>query len=102
MVISLTHQVSEGLIVDVGAGSQAFAYAGDVFGAAVLAELALAFEAIDRNGDAISANPRIWMAGLSLLLLFGQWLRQRISAALFKRCFFIGLGLLGAHLMING
>ena len=30
--------------------------------------------AIDRNGDAISANPRIWMAGLSLLLLFGQWL----------------------------
>ena len=32
----------------------------------------------------------------------GQWLRQRISAVLFKRVFFIGLGLLGAHLLVNG
>ena len=48
--------------------------------------------------------------GASLLVLVpallgmwvGQWLRRRISAALFKRCFFIGLALLGAHLMING
>ena len=34
-----------------------------------------------------------------------EWLdglRQRISAPLFKRCFFIGLGLLGAHLLLNG
>lgn len=38
------------------------------------------------------------LAGMS----FGQWLRQRISAQVFKRCFFIGLALLGAHLMING
>lgn len=32
----------------------------------------------------------------------GQWLRQRISAVLFKRAFFIGLGLLGTHLLVNG
>ncbi|MET3053445.1 sulfite exporter TauE/SafE family protein [Pseudomonas alkylphenolica] len=39
----------------------------------------------------------------ALLGMFcGQWLRQRISAAVFKRCFFIGLALLGAHLLING
>ena len=35
-------------------------------------------------------------------MLAGQWLRQRISAALFKRCFFIGLAALGGHLLING
>ncbi len=27
---------------------------------------------------------------------------QRISAALFKRCFFIGLAVLGTHLLIGG
>ena len=31
----------------------------------------------------------------------GQWLRQRISALLFKRVFFIGMALLGMHLLIN-
>jgi len=31
-----------------------------------------------------------------------QWLRQRISAPLFKRAFFIGLGVLGGHLLISG
>jgi len=48
--------------------------------------------------------------GASLLLLvpallgmqLGQWLRQRISAVMFKRVFFTGLALLGAHLLING
>ncbi|WOE80382.1 sulfite exporter TauE/SafE family protein [Pseudomonas protegens] len=48
--------------------------------------------------------------GASLLTLapallgmwLGQWLRQRISALLFKRVFFIGLGLLGGHLLISG
>ena len=39
-------------------------------------------------------------AGLGMWL--GQWLRQRISALLFKRVFFIGLGLLGGHLLISG
>ncbi|KAB0490187.1 sulfite exporter TauE/SafE family protein [Pseudomonas vancouverensis] len=32
----------------------------------------------------------------------GQSLRQRISALLFKRVFFVGLGVLGGHLLING
>jgi len=35
-------------------------------------------------------------------MLLGQWLRQRISAVLFKRVFFIGLGVLGGHLLISG
>lgn len=35
-------------------------------------------------------------------MMFGQWLRQRISALVFKRMFFIGMALLGAHLMIAG
>lgn len=32
----------------------------------------------------------------------GQCLRQRISAALFKRVFFVGMAALGAHLLISG
>jgi uncharacterized membrane protein YfcA len=32
----------------------------------------------------------------------GQWLRGRISAVVFKRVFFVGLALLGAHLALNG
>ncbi|OCR25729.1 membrane protein [Pseudomonas syringae] len=48
--------------------------------------------------------------GASLLALipallgmwFGQWLRQRISAQLFKRIFFTGMGALGLHLLIGG
>ena len=32
----------------------------------------------------------------------GQWLRRRISATLFKRVFFIGMALLGVHLLIGG
>jgi uncharacterized membrane protein YfcA len=35
-------------------------------------------------------------------MMLGQWLRQRISAVLFKRVFFVGLGLLGGHLLISG
>lgn len=35
-------------------------------------------------------------------MLFGQWLRHRISALMFKRVFFMGMGLLGAHLLITG
>ncbi|EPL04069.1 sulfite exporter TauE/SafE family protein [Pseudomonas sp. CF161] len=42
------------------------------------------------------------LAPALLGMLFGQWLRQRISARLFKRVFFIGLGVLGAHLLISG
>ncbi|TDF82010.1 sulfite exporter TauE/SafE family protein [Pseudomonas sp. H9] len=42
------------------------------------------------------------LAPALLGMLAGQWLRQRISAVLFKRCFFVGLALLGAHLLLNG
>jgi uncharacterized protein len=35
-------------------------------------------------------------------MMIGQWLRQRISAVLFKRVFFIGMALLGLHLLIAG
>jgi uncharacterized membrane protein YfcA len=42
------------------------------------------------------------LAPALLGMWFGQWLRQRISARLFKRVFFIGLGMLGAHLLISG
>jgi uncharacterized membrane protein YfcA len=32
----------------------------------------------------------------------GQWLRGRIGAEMFRRCFFLGLALLGAHLALRG
>ncbi|HGN2790218.1 sulfite exporter TauE/SafE family protein [Pseudomonas aeruginosa] len=58
------------------------------------------------HGDLL--EPR--MLGASLLtlvpalggMLLGQWLRQRISATLFRRCFFVGLLLLGADLAWRG
>ncbi|MBV6290034.1 sulfite exporter TauE/SafE family protein [Pseudomonas aegrilactucae] len=53
------------------------------------------------GGEALGASLLV-LAPALLGMLLGQWLRQRISAALFKRCFFIGLGLLGAHLLLNG
>lgn len=34
-------------------------------------------------------------------MALGQWLRQRISAVVFKRVFFVGMALLGAHLLIG-
>ncbi|RMS29556.1 Glycosyl transferase protein [Pseudomonas coronafaciens pv. garcae] len=40
----------------------------------------------------------IALAPALLGMMLGQWLRQRISAALFKRVFFIGMGLLGEYL----
>lgn len=53
------------------------------------------------GGGELSAS---WLALIPALLgmLLGQWLRQRISAVLFRRVFFIGLGLLGSHLLISG
>jgi uncharacterized membrane protein YfcA len=35
-------------------------------------------------------------------MMIGQWLRQRISAVLFKRVFFVGMAALGVHLFIAG
>lgn len=42
------------------------------------------------------------LAPALLGMALGQWLRQRISAVLFKRVFFIGMGALGLHLMTTG
>jgi len=42
------------------------------------------------------------LAPALLGMVLGQWLRQRISAMLFKRVFFIGMGLLGLHLLMAG
>lgn len=53
------------------------------------------------GGQALAAS-LVVLAPALLGMLLGQWLRRRISAALFKRCFFIGLALLGTHLLING
>ncbi|VVD97184.1 sulfite exporter TauE/SafE family protein [Pandoraea eparura] len=47
--------------------------------------------------------------GISLLALapalggmyFGQWVRGRVSAPVFRRCFFVGLAMLGAELVIQ-
>ncbi|MFI7855906.1 sulfite exporter TauE/SafE family protein [Pseudomonas promysalinigenes] len=53
------------------------------------------------GGQALGAS--LLMLAPALLGMFaGQWLRQRISAALFKYCFFIGLAALGCHLLLNG
>ncbi|WP_429419730.1 sulfite exporter TauE/SafE family protein [Pseudomonas plecoglossicida] len=53
------------------------------------------------GGQALGAS-LLMLAPALLGMLAGQWLRHRISAPLFKRCFFIGLAALGSHLLING
>ncbi len=53
------------------------------------------------GGAELGASTLALMPAL-LGMLLGQWLRQRISAMLFKRVFFIGMGLLGLHLLIKG
>ncbi|WDY58750.1 sulfite exporter TauE/SafE family protein [Pseudomonas sp. PSKL.D1] len=53
------------------------------------------------GGEALGAS-LLMMAPALLGMLAGQWLRQRISAAVFKRCFFVGLAVLGGHLLLNG
>jgi uncharacterized membrane protein YfcA len=53
------------------------------------------------GGEALGASLVVLIPAL-LGMWLGQCLRQRISAVLFKRCFFIGMALLGAHLALNG
>lgn len=53
------------------------------------------------GGQALGASLLVLVPAL-LGMFAGQWLRQRISPQLFKRCFFIGLAALGAHLLLNG
>ncbi|UZE24495.1 sulfite exporter TauE/SafE family protein [Pseudomonas sp. B21-056] len=53
------------------------------------------------GGGELSASMLALVPAL-LGMWLGQWLRRRISAVLFRRVFFIGLGGLGAHLLISG
>ncbi|AEJ15024.1 sulfite exporter TauE/SafE family protein [Pseudomonas shirazica] len=53
------------------------------------------------GGQALGAS-LLMLAPAFVGMLAGQWLRQRISTPLFKRCFFIGLAALGGHLLISG
>ena len=53
------------------------------------------------GGGELSAS-LLALAPALLGMWLGQWLRQRISAVLFKRVFFIGLGALGGHLLVSG
>lgn len=53
------------------------------------------------GGQALGAS-LLMLAPALLGMLAGQWLRQRISAVGFKRCFFVGLAALGGHLLVNG
>ena len=53
------------------------------------------------GGGEINAS-LLALAPALLGMWLGQVLRQRISAVLFKRVFFIGMALLGAHLLISG
>ncbi|MBU6961542.1 sulfite exporter TauE/SafE family protein [Pseudomonas sp. CVAP len=53
------------------------------------------------GGGELSASLLALIPAL-LGMLLGQWLRERISAVLFKRVFFVGIGILGGHLLISG
>lgn len=53
------------------------------------------------GGGEVSASLLALVPAL-LGMWLGQVLRQRISAVLFKRVFFIGMALLGSHLLIGG
>lgn len=64
--------------------------------------LAIGLAGQDALGSAELGASLLMLVPALLGMLAGQWLRNRISAVLFKRCFFIGLALLGAHLLING
>ena len=64
--------------------------------------LAIGLAGQDALGAQALGASMLVLAPALLGMLGGQWLRQRISAVLFKRCFFIGLALLGTHLLLNG
>lgn len=64
--------------------------------------LALGLAGQDALGGQTLGASLLMLVPALLGMLGGQWLRQRISAQVFKRCFFIGLALLGGHLLLNG
>ncbi len=51
---------------------------------------------------ALSASLAVPMVAALAGMACGQWLRGRLSEALFKRCFFIGMLLLGGYLLGKG
>ena len=53
------------------------------------------------GGDELNASLLALLPAM-LGMWLGQALRQRVSAMLFKRVFFVGMALLGAHLLISG
>ena len=53
------------------------------------------------NGGEMNAS-LLALAPALLGMWLGQAIRERISGALFKRVFFIGMAVLGGHLLING
>lgn len=53
------------------------------------------------GGGELSASLLVLIPAV-LGMLLGQWLRQRIRAVVFKRLFFVGIGLLGGHLLFSG
>lgn len=64
--------------------------------------LAVGLAGQDALGSQALGASLLMLAPALLGMFVGQWMRQRISAAVFKRCFFIGLALLGGHLLVNG
>ena len=64
--------------------------------------LAIGLAGQDALGGAELGASLLMLVPALLGMLGGQWLRRRISAVLFRRCFFIGLAMLGGHLLVNG
>ena len=56
---------------------------------------------IDAFHTAIVGASLLALAPALLGMLLGQWIRERISAEAFRRFFFVGLLLLGAHLVLR-
>ena len=51
---------------------------------------------------AVAGTAMLALIAAVLGMLFGQYLRKRIRPETFRRCFFVGLLLLGAHLALRG
>jgi uncharacterized membrane protein YfcA len=74
---------------------------GLAFTVATLALAATLFSNGALGGGELAASLLALVPAL-LGMWLGQYLRQRISAQLFKRLFFFGVGALGLHLLISG
>ena len=71
------------------------------FGVSTLALAAGLYGRGSLGGGELNASLLALMPAM-LGMWIGQLLRQRVSATLFKRVFFVGMALLGAHLLISG